>query len=153
MVFIDRIHCTTEYCTVYFCRSINCPQAQLSTSTLCHILRVSSRLLMAPKTTPTNTTITDPQTSTGKQHLSPERASSQGQGQGSSSGCEYHGTGRTPGHESKSRGKVTRMVSSYQLSPTAAGQPLPGHVMKEHAFVAQVLLNVVGARLPTQVWR
>ena len=36
------------------------------------------------------------------------------------------------------------------LSPTA-GQPLAANVMREHAFVAQIALNIIGARLPTQV--
>ena len=126
-------------------RSVNCPQASLSTNTLCHILKVSSRLLIAPKTTPPAVT-TEYQALVTKLQ-SPERLSVQG-----ASTCEYHTSSRTPGHDSKSRGgKLSRALSSYQLSPTAAGQPLPGHVMKEHAFIAQVVLNIVGARLPSQV--
>ena len=116
--------------------------------TLCHILKVSSHLLMAHKATPTSTSDPQPTTSLTKQQ-SPERVSAQG-GQGSS-GCEYHGAGRTPGHESRTKRKVSRVVSNYQLSPTGAGQPQPAHVLREHGLVAQVVLSIVGARLPTQV--
>ena len=55
---------------------------------------------------------------------------------------------RSPMHESKTRKKPSHVSSN--LSPTA-GQPLPAHVLREHAFVAQVALNIIGARLPTQV--
>lgn len=49
-----------------------------------------------------------------------------------------------------------RQQKAQSLSPTAGQQQqqqqqLPAYVMREHALVAQIVLNVVGARLPTQV--
>lgn len=49
-----------------------------------------------------------------------------------------------------------RQQKAQSLSPTAGQQQqqqqqLPAYIMREHALVAQIVLNVVGARLPTQV--
>ena len=39
---------------------------------------------------------------------------------------------------------------SSHMSPTI-GQSLPVSVLKEHALIAQLVLNIVGSRLPNQV--
>jgi hypothetical protein len=53
-------------------------------------------------------------------------------------------------HETKFKKKVAAAVAATNLSPTA-GQLFPAYVMREHAFIAQVALNIIGARLPVQV--
>lgn len=120
-----------------YCRYPNCPQAWLSTPSVCHILKVASQLLITSKATPT--------TENQAPKQSPERVSSLL----ASEQRQQQSIDHTPAHhESKLRKKASSMTTN--LSPTA-GQPLPAYVMREHAFVAQVALNIIGARLPTQV--
>lgn len=112
----------------------------LSTASICYILKVASRMLMAPKVpaTPATSAIQ------ANKYQSPERVSSF-----QLSEQHQHGTGYSPVHESRARRKIPNVT--FNLSPPS-GQPLPANVMREHTFVAQMVLNIVGAMLPTQVF-
>ncbi len=122
----------------YYVRSTNCPQARLSIPCICHVLKVASNVLTTFKTT------------AGISSDSQAAKSSPEHQQHPSSDCQ-HGSSRSPTQDMKGKRKISSMHAvASSLSPTA-GQPLPANVMREHAFIAQIALNIVGARFPTQV--
>lgn len=114
----------------------------MSTSSLCHILKIASARKFVVQRTADSSHLTS-QTS---DHALNTKLSST-----SRLPPQASTVGHTPSHnvpDSKFRRKQS--VSNLTLSP-AGGQQLPPSVVKEQSLIAQLIMNMIGARLPDKV--
>ena len=133
------------YVTCYsFNSSTGCSQASLSTNILCHILRIASaRKLVIPR---------EP----GFSHLA-KQTSDLALSVKLSSSSHLHprgsiGAGRSPAHaQEQSKLRRKQSVTNIASQSPAGGQQLPASATKEQALIAQLIITMIGARLPDKV--
>ena len=129
----------------FFNSSSECSQASLSTSALCHILRiVGTRRLVASTSKPGGPAAAKLTTQTSDHALCAKISST----------SRLHAkVGHSPAHlDPRLRRKQSASTSTAPvLASPAGGQQIPASIAKEQTLIAQLIMSIIGARIPDKV--
>jgi hypothetical protein len=134
-------------CVVHLCSSCECSQANLSTSALCHILRIAGT--KRPAAFPFRSL--RPAVITLKSQSSDHALSAK---LSSTSRLSSRGGGPSPAHvEPKLHRKRSMTNVRGPATPSSAGRQLQmlASSTKEQTLIAQLIISIIGARIPDKV--